>query len=191
MPKTRTMSATTTYHGTFTLDPSGQWLVELDELPQVHSFGRTLGKAREYLLDALALWLNEPVATVKDRVVFRQPALPEEIERTVEMALAEREIAEAATRVAAELTQQASIQLVSDARMSLRDAADILGLSHQRVQQLVANPQRAQPPQVDPFGELVDRIAKTVREYLPDGSKEEVGLAIALAGGALLLSQRR
>ncbi|MGH9046284.1 MAG: type II toxin-antitoxin system HicB family antitoxin [Acidimicrobiales bacterium] len=191
MPETITTPATTKYHATFTLDPSGQWLVELDELSQVHTFGRTLGKAREYLLDALALWLNEPVATVKDRVIFRPPALPEEIERTVEMALAEREIAEAATRVAAELTQQASIQLVTDARMSMRDAADILGLSHQRVQQLVANPERPQPPQVDPLSELVDKIAKAVREFLPGGSKEEVGLAIALAGGAILLSQRR
>jgi predicted RNase H-like HicB family nuclease len=191
MPEIKTTPITTKYHATFTLDASGQWLVEVDELPQVHSFGRTLGKAREYLLDALALWLDEPVATVKGLVAFRPPALPEEVERTVDMALAEREIAEAATRVAAQLTQRASIQLVTDARMSMRDAADILGLSHQRVQQLVADPERPQPGQFDPLSELVDTIAKTIREYLPGGSKEEVGLVIALTGAALLLSQRR
>jgi predicted RNase H-like HicB family nuclease len=187
----KTTPVSTKYHATFNLDPSGQWLVEVDELPEVHTFGRTLGKAREYLLDALALWLNEPVAAVKDLVTFRQPSLPEEVERTVDMALAEREIAEAATRVAADFTQQASIQLVTNARMSMRDAAEILGLSHQRVQQLVANPEKPQPGQFDPLSELVETIAKTVREYLPGGSKEDVGLVIALVGAALLLSQRR
>ncbi|HVX20168.1 MAG TPA: hypothetical protein VHB02_02350 [Acidimicrobiales bacterium] len=182
---TSTGTATTTYHASFTLDPSGQWLVEVDELPQVHSFGRTLGKAREYLLDALALWLDEPVAKVKAKVAFRSPTLPDDVQHTVAMALAEREIAEAAGRVAAELTQQASTELVNDARLSMRDAADILGLSHQRVQQLVSGTEPSSPQLPDPIADALDSFAKAFREYLPGGSKEDLGMLAAVLAVSL------
>lgn len=174
---------TTTYHANFELDPSGQWLVEIEELPQVHSFGRTLGKAREYLLDALALWLGEPASSVAGRVEFRTPALPIHIQETVSMALAEREIAEAAGRVAADLISQASVELTDDAHLSMRDAADILGLSHQRVQQLVmaGRPTKVSPS--DPVGEAIEGLAKAVREYLRGGTKEDLGV---LAAGVVL-----
>jgi predicted RNase H-like HicB family nuclease/predicted HTH domain antitoxin len=135
---TKTKALKDTYHAIFELDPSGQWLVELEEIPEVHTYGRTLGKAREYVVDALALWLNAPTEKVKDRIEFRTPALPKHVLETVQRALAERQIAQDATKVAAELIADASVALVEEGHLSMRDAADILGLSHQRVQQLVA-----------------------------------------------------
>jgi predicted RNase H-like HicB family nuclease len=133
-----TESHTDNYHANFRLDPSGQWLAELEEIPEVHTYGRTLGKAREYLVDALALWLDTDPDSVKDRIEFRTPDLPRQVLETVETALAEREIAEVVSRVVADLMSAASVALVEDAHLSMRDAAEILGLSHQRVQQLVA-----------------------------------------------------
>jgi predicted RNase H-like HicB family nuclease len=188
-----TANDTTTYHARFELDPSGQWLVELEELPQVHTFGRTLGKAREYLLDALALWLDEPVQRVVTRVEFRPPPLPTDVEQAVWMARAEREIAEAASRVATDLNTKASVALVDAAHLSLRDAADILGLSHQRVQQLVAAGRPAKPTAPDPIGDAIENLARSVREYLPGGSKEDLGAvaaALALALGVALMQSR-
>lgn len=179
---TKTTTAKATYHARLELDPSGQWLAELEEIPQVHSFGRTLGKAREYLVDALALWLEEPPERIAGLIEFGPPPLPPRIEEAVRMARAERELAEAATRVATDLTATASIALVDEARLSMRDAADILGLSHQRVQQLVAagRPTTLKAPL--PIGDAVEGFARSVREYLPGGSKEDVGaLAAALA----------
>jgi predicted RNase H-like HicB family nuclease len=44
----------------------GNWLVEIAEIPQVHTFGRTLPIAREHIRDALALWLRSSDANSLD-----------------------------------------------------------------------------------------------------------------------------
>lgn len=190
---TKSKGTTVKYHAKFELDPSGHWLVELEEIPQVHSFGRTLGKAREYLLDALALWLDEPVDTLVGQVAFRSPTLPSHVRETVDMAIAERQIAEAATRVAADLTAKASAGLVQDAHLSMRDAADILGLSHQRVQQLLTSGQTPTQRTPDPMAEMIDGLSKSLREYLPGGSKEDLGAlaaAVAIALGVVWIQSK-
>jgi len=190
---TKTPATDTTYHARFELDPSGRWLVELDGLPQVHSFGRTLGKAREHLLDALALWLDEPVQQVTRRVEFRPPPLPGQVEQAVWMARAGREIAEAASRVATDLNARAAVALVEAAHLSLRDAGEILGLSHQRVHQLVAAGRPAKPKAPDPIGDAVEALARSVGEYLSGGSREDLGgvaAALALALGVALTQAR-
>jgi predicted RNase H-like HicB family nuclease len=190
---TKSMDTTVKYHATFELDPSGHWLVEVEEIPQVHSFGRTLGKAREYLLDALALWLDEPVDKLTGQVAFRSPTLPSDVQETVDMAIAERQIAEAATRVAADLTARASAGLVQDAHLSMRDAADILGLSHQRVQQLLAVGQGANQRMPEPISETIEGLSRSLREYFPGGSKEDLGAlaaAVAIALGVVWVQSK-
>ena len=42
----------------FERDDDGYWLVELREEPRVHTYGRTLAKAREHIFDATALWFE-------------------------------------------------------------------------------------------------------------------------------------
>jgi predicted RNase H-like HicB family nuclease len=184
---TKTHAPPTTYHAKFEMDPSGQWLVELVEIPQVHTFARTLGKAREYVIDALALWLNLPAEKVKDRIEFGPPVLPDHVLRTVQRALVEREIAEAVSKVAGDLLTDASIALVDDAHLSMRDAAEVLGMSHQRVQQLVASPHPRAPGRQRSSSEAAEDVARSLKEYLPGGSQEldavagtvALGLAIA------------
>jgi predicted RNase H-like HicB family nuclease len=179
MPKTET--STTIYHAAFELDPAGQWLAQIIELPAVHTFGRTLGKAREYLADALALWLDVPVESLNGRIEFAAPALPDVVRESVEKALTEREIADSVNRVASQQVTEAAVRLVEDAHLSLRDAADILGISHQRVQQLVASgrPERRNQAVASVPDELLDAF----RDYLPGGAKEDIG---ALAAAALI-----
>jgi predicted RNase H-like HicB family nuclease len=176
------------YHASFRLDPSGQWLVELDEIPEVHSFGRTLGKAREYLVDALGVWLDKPVAQVAELVSFRPPDLPPHVRESVEWALAARELADAETQVASDLTEKASLELVNDARLSLRDAAEVLGLSHQRVQQLIASHDPDKPRSPDPVSEAVESFARALKDFLPGGSREEVGALVLVAAGAFAIA---
>jgi predicted RNase H-like HicB family nuclease len=176
---TKTKASATTYHATFEMDPSGQWLVELEEIPEVHSCARTLGKAREYVIDALALWLNLPAEEVKDRIEYYPPVLPAHVLRTVQSALAEREIAEAVSKVAGDLLTDASIALVNDAHLSMRDAAEILGMSHQRVQQLVASAHPGTPERQNAGRGAAEDVARSLKEFLPGGSKEDLG---AIAG---------
>lgn len=123
----------------FELDQSGEWLAQIEEIPEVLTYGRTMGKAQEYVIDALALWLNVPVARVASSVEFRAVVLPANVQRQVQDAIATRELANAAASKATECLASAAVALVHDARLSLRDAARVLGVSHQRVQQLVAS----------------------------------------------------
>jgi predicted RNase H-like HicB family nuclease len=171
-----TETANKAYHANFELDPTGHWLVEIEEIPGVHTFGKTLGKAREYLLDALALWLDVPVESIREQVEFRPPPLPAGIEDWVWKAIAEREIAEVVTQLAGHSMTTASVSLVREAHMSMRDAAVILGISHQRVQQLVAGapPDASTAPSTE-GGEAVEEFTRIACRYLPGGSKEDLG----------------
>jgi predicted RNase H-like HicB family nuclease/plasmid maintenance system antidote protein VapI len=148
MTKMTRTECTTIYHATLNLDPSGNWLAELVEIPQVHTFGRTLGKAKEHLYDALALWLDVPVAQVFGCVEFAMPELPGEVIEAVRVAVGARELADAAQKVATEAGTAASVALVGDMHLSMRDAAEILGVSHQRIHQLVTSSPSATWPQL-------------------------------------------
>ena len=184
MNKTRTNQSV--YHAIFELDQSGVWLAGIEEIPQVHTYGRTLGKARQYLADALALWLNEPIETLRDRIEYRPAALDPTLLKQVLEAKAAREIAEGATNAASVLMTAAAHALTADAKLSLRDAAEILGVSHQRVQQLVV--ERSQRLAAVGGGRLgfAQEVARNLREFLPGGEKEELG--VIAAGVALGLA---
>jgi len=120
----------------FERDDEGYWLVELEEEPRVHTYGRTLAKAREHIVDATALWFE---VAPEDLNLVEDIRLPAPVKAALELARKEREHAQAAQEAAAGATRDAARALVKDGRLSVRDAADVLGLSHQRVQQLLAS----------------------------------------------------
>jgi predicted RNase H-like HicB family nuclease len=136
------MTARTTYHARFTLE-NDAWLAQIEEIPQVHTFGRTLGKAREYIVDALALWLDESADAIRSRIEFEIPDLPGPIRQAAQLAVGARELAERVNAEAAELMTAAAATLVVDGHLSIRDAAEILGLSHQRVHQMLPDAEKA------------------------------------------------
>ena len=118
----------------FDRDAHGMWIVELAEEPRVHSYGRTLTKAREHIRDAAALWFDIDAAEV---ALAEDVRLPERARSRATRALQARRRAVESQQAAAVATRDAALALVRDARLSVRDTADILGVSHQRVQQLV------------------------------------------------------
>ena len=126
---------TSSYTAAFERDEEGFWLVELIEEPRVHTYGRTLAKARDHIRDATALWFEvAPDAFT----IIEDIRLPKPVKTTVDRAREERARAQAVQEAAAIATREAARALVEEGRLSVRDAADILGLSHQRVQQLLA-----------------------------------------------------
>jgi predicted RNase H-like HicB family nuclease len=127
---------TTSYTATFDRDEEGFWLVELVEEPRVHTYGRTLAKAREHIRDATALWFEIAPDAI---TIVEDIRLPKLVRATVERARKERAKAQAVQEAAAGATREAARALVEEGRLSVRDAADVLGLSHQRVQQLLAS----------------------------------------------------
>ncbi len=71
--------------------------------------------------------------------MFRKPQLPAAVLHALDEAKTAHTEADAATARAAAAKAAAVAALVRDAHLSMRDAAEVLGLSHQRVQQLLAS----------------------------------------------------
>jgi len=127
------------YYATLELDPrSRQWMADFEGLP-VHTWGRSLAKVKQYAREALALHLDVSEDAVEDRIVFCRPQFPRAVEKALEGAERARSAADTASAQASEARAAAARALVQDAHLSLRDAAEVLGLSHQRVQQLLAS----------------------------------------------------
>jgi predicted RNase H-like HicB family nuclease len=190
---TKSQLMTTRYHATFELDVSGVWIAQIEEIPQVHTFGRTLGKAREYLVDALALWFDVPIDSVKDLIDIRPIALPIKVQGAVDEANAARVIAEATIATAGALMSNAALALTKDARLSVRDAAELLGISHQRVQQLVSEGRGSLVLTGSGSQGVAQDIARSLKEFLPGGSKEDLGAiaAVVALGVAIAWTQSR
>jgi len=130
------MEAMKTLTAVFQRDEDGYWLVELAEEPRVHTYGRTLGKAREHIVDAAALWFDLAPAELD---ITEDIRLPGPVRASLELARQACQRAQEAQDAASGATREAALALVRDGNLSVRDAADMLGLSHQRVQQLLAS----------------------------------------------------
>ncbi len=111
---------------------AGAWTVAIEGLSGCQTYGRSLRQAQSRIREALALWLDvEPeVLQIRDR-------LPADLTSVAEGVARARRNVEVAGAKAQQETADAVRQL-TDLGLSRRDAAELLGLSHQRVQQLLA-----------------------------------------------------
>ena len=103
-------------------------------VPGCHTYGRTLRQVRARIREALSLWVGDASAAELEFDV----RLPVGIRRELHRASRSRERAARADEEAREQTALLAEGMVGDFGLSLRDAADLMGLSHQRIQQLVA-----------------------------------------------------
>ena len=87
-------------------------------------------QSAKHIIDATALWFE---VAPEELNLVEDIRLPEPVRATLELARREREHAQAAQEAAAGATREAARALVKDGRLSVRDAADALGWSHQRV----------------------------------------------------------
>jgi predicted RNase H-like HicB family nuclease/predicted XRE-type DNA-binding protein len=122
----------------------GTWIVEIAEIPRVHTFGRTLAKAQANIRDALGLWLQVTYADALD-IHDEFVSLPDDLVGVVSEAKDVRAQASELSHRAQELTARAAIALVRDAGMTVREAAQVLHISHQRVHQLVRGQSPSEP----------------------------------------------
>ena len=121
------------YRVTYGRDESGWWVASVPSVRGCHTQGRTIRQARERIREALGLFVADAKrATLRDEIL-----LPGRVRSLVARQHAARERADAEQARAQAVTREAVRRLTRDVGLSVRDAGELLGLSHQRVQQLV------------------------------------------------------
>jgi predicted RNase H-like HicB family nuclease len=120
------MAEVKAYRVVYEIDESGHWIAAVPAVRGCHTYGRSLSEARSRIREALGLFVaHATTAKLVDDVRLPAPMKRLVLEYRNARARAERDQkkAEAAVRRLA-------------TRLSRRDAADLLKISHQRVQQL-------------------------------------------------------
>jgi predicted RNase H-like HicB family nuclease len=117
----------------FERDESGAWIVRIPELRGCHSYGRSLDEARRRIREALGLWVDDAEQAVIDEDI----RLPAAARIALKRAKRARERADRERDVAQRETERTARALLDDVGIGMRDAGELLGISHQRVQQLV------------------------------------------------------
>ncbi len=110
------------------------WAISVPELRGVHTQARRLEKAEAMTRDAIALFLDVPSDSFDVRV---EPVLPRDLQKKVGRARKARDEAELLQRDAAIASAEVAADLVRSAHLTVRDAGRVLGLSHQRIAQLL------------------------------------------------------
>ena len=122
-----------TYQITYERDESGWWVVSVREVRGCHTQGRTVEEARRRIREAMGLFVSDAhSATLVDDV-----KLPVTAAKAIRAFATLRKRADQEDRRAA-LAARRAVRLLRGGKlkMSARDAARLLGVSHQRVHQL-------------------------------------------------------
>ena len=122
---------TKTYRVICSKDEDGYWLARVEGVEGCHTQGRSLATALERVPEALEVCDVDP-KQVKLEPVFVVPGVP--VKRLAKKMAASKRRADQAQAAAQRAQKDAVSELLK--RVSHRDAAAILGMSHQRIQQL-------------------------------------------------------
>jgi len=113
---------------------SGWWIVTVPEVQGCRTQGRSLAEGRRRIREALALFIDEGAAEKASLVDdIRLPAATRDVLHQASAARAQLDKVQSRAKKA---TESAARALTRKAGLSVRDAAEMLGVSHQRIQQL-------------------------------------------------------
>lgn len=123
------------YRAVYEREPDGSaWNVTFPDVPGCFTWGRTLRQAENRARDAVACHLDVDTGSVELEHDVRLPRPA--AEKAVRKALEARRRLAVHQAEAADATAKAARALI-EAGLTQRDAAAVLGLSHQRINQLV------------------------------------------------------
>ena len=118
----------------FEIDPTGWWVVTVPRVRGCLTQGRTLAQGLRRIREALALFVGDAAAA--RAVLVPDVALPAGARKAIARLERVRISLRALQNEAAALSRKAAAILLGDVGLSVRDAAELLELSHQRVHQL-------------------------------------------------------
>ena len=121
------------YHVVYERDETGWWTASVRELRGCHTQGRTVDEARRRIAEAIELFVDN----VRSTKIVDEVKLPASTAKAIRAYTTLRKKADREDRRAAMAARRA-VRLLRGGRlrMSARDAARLLGVSHQRVHQL-------------------------------------------------------
>lgn len=117
-------------------DESGAWIARVPDVPGCHTYGRTIEQARRRIREALSLWIKAADEATFDEEIH----LPQHARAVLRRSRALRERVQRDRVESHAATAHAASVLVDELDLGMRDAAELLGVSHQRVQQLLSEP---------------------------------------------------
>jgi predicted RNase H-like HicB family nuclease len=119
-------------------DETGDWIAHVEGVRGCHTYGATLDQVRRRIREALSLWVEDAeTAELVDEI-----RLPREARHAINRCSSARRRAERGRESAQRATTAAAEVLVERLGLGVRDAGELLGLSYQRVQQLVSREAR-------------------------------------------------
>jgi predicted RNase H-like HicB family nuclease len=125
--------AVKTYRVAYERDESGWWVASVRGVRGCHTQGRTIDEARRRILEAMELFVNDARrARIVDDVKLPATA----VQAIRDYATLRKKADEENRRVAQAARRAVRVLRGRRLKMSARDAARLLGLSHQRVHQL-------------------------------------------------------
>jgi len=121
------------YRVTYERDESGWWVASVRGMRGCHTQGRTVDEARRRIREALALFVDD----ARKAAIVDDVKLPSAVTKAIRAYASLRRRADEEDRRAARAARRA-VRLLRTGKLkiSARDAARLLGLSHQRVHQL-------------------------------------------------------
>jgi predicted RNase H-like HicB family nuclease len=129
------MSAMVTVTAIYERDAQRRWLVHLAEEPRCHTWARSYAAARREIIDAADLWLDELGVGSLDNLNVHDEVRIAGASQAPQLAQTRGELTRQLAEVRAEVNETAR-GLVAEG-VSVRDVADLLGLSPGRVSQVV------------------------------------------------------
>lgn len=114
-------------------DERGYWIVTVPSVPGCHTYGRSIKQAMRRAREALALFVED----IDDAELVPDMRLPRSANDAVRRSAGLRRQAELSSARAKEATATAARLLVQELQLGMRDTGELLGISHQRVEQLV------------------------------------------------------
>ncbi len=118
-------------------DETGWWVAQVKDAPEAITQGRTLAEARRRIREALGVTLG-PDSDASQATLVDEVRLPPDARRAITAVVKSRSRLEQDKELLAKAMNEATTQLLDAVGLSVRDTAELLGLSHQRIQQLKA-----------------------------------------------------
>jgi predicted RNase H-like HicB family nuclease len=124
-----------TYVVELSRDESGAWISDVPAVPGCHTYGRSIHEAIARTREALALWVED----ADDAELVPDIKIAADLRAAARSGIRARTKADAAQAAARQAVAEAA-QRLTNAGLSRRDVATLLGVSHQRIQQLLDRP---------------------------------------------------